>query len=442
MNVTTKPANRVWNPACECLPRPDLAALQLKRLKKVVKTAWEKVPYYRAKMEAAGVKPRDIRTLADVARLPFTTKDDLRGCFPYRAFAVPMEEIVRIHASSGTTGQATVVGYTQRDLATWSELMARLQTAAGVVRSDIVQIAFGYGFFTGGLGHHYGVETVGAAVLPVSSGKSERQIQIMKDYGTTVLICTPSYAMHLAELIAKTPERERIQLRLGLFGGEAWTEAMRGALQKGLGVFATDNYGLSEVMGPGVSCECVAQKGMHIAEDHFLPELIDSATGEPVADPAAGGELVITTLTKEAIPVVRYRTRDLCTFLPGACPCGRTGRRMSKVSARSDDMLIIRGVNVYPQQIEQALLAIEGVAPHYQIVVSREGTLDELEVLVEVTEGLFFDEMQKQQAMKEKIERRLETELAVHAKVRLVEPGSTPRSEGKAVRVIDHRKKG
>ena len=442
MNVTTKPANRVWNPACECLPRPELAALQLKRLKKVVKTAWEKVPYYRAKMEAAGVKPRDIRTLADVEQLPFTTKDDLRGCFPYRAFAVPMEEIVRIHASSGTTGQATVVGYTQRDLATWSELMARLQTAAGVVRSDIVQIAFGYGFFTGGLGHHYGVETVGAAVLPVSSGKSERQIQIMKDYGTTVLICTPSYAMHLAELIAKTPERERIQLRLGLFGGEAWTEAMRGALQKGLGVFATDNYGLSEVMGPGVSCECVAQKGMHIAEDHFLPELIDSATGEPVADPAAGGELVITTLTKEAIPVVRYRTRDLCTFLPGACPCGRTGRRMSKVSARSDDMLIIRGVNVYPQQIEQALLAIEGVAPHYQIVVSREGTLDELEVLVEVTEGLFFDEMQKQQAMKEKIERRLETELAVHAKVRLVEPGSTPRSEGKAVRVIDHRKKG
>ena len=279
-------------------------------------------------------------------------------------------------------------------------------------------------------------------MLPVSSGKSERQIQIMKDYGTTVLICTPSYAMHLAELIAKTPERERIQLRLGLFGGEAWTEAMRGALQKGLGVFATDNYGLSEVMGPGVSCECVAQKGMHIAEDHFLPELIDSASGAPVADTARGGELVITTLTKEAIPVVRYRTRDLCQFLPGTCPCGRTGRRMSKVSARSDDMLIIRGVNVYPQQIEQALLAIEGVAPHYQIVVSREGTLDELEVLVEVTEGLFFDEMQKQQAMKEKIERRLETELAVHAKVRLVEPGSTPRSEGKAVRVIDHRKQG
>ena len=442
MNVTTKPENRVWNPACECLAPGDLEALQLKRLKRIVKTAWDKVPYYRAKMEAAGVKPRDIRTRADLAKLPFTTKDDLRRCFPYQAFAVPLEEIVRIHASSGTTGQATVVGYTRRDMATWCELMARLQTAAGMTRSDIVQIAFGYGFFTGGLGHHYGVETVGAAVLPVSSGKSERQIQIMKDYGSTVLICTPSYAMHLAELIAKTPERERIRLRLGLFGGEAWTEGMRGALQKGLGVFATDNYGLSEVMGPGVSCECVEQKGMHIAEDHFLPELIDPATGAPAADPARGGELVLTTLTKEAIPVVRYRTRDLCHFLPGACPCGRTGRRMSKVSARSDDMLIIRGVNVYPQQIEQALLAVEGVAPHYQIVVSRAGTLDELEVLVEVNEGIFFDEMTKQQAFKEKIERRLETELAVHARVRLVEPGSTPRSEGKAVRVIDHRKPG
>ena len=442
MSNVTKPENRVWNPAGECLPKKDLEALQLKRLKTVVKTAWDKVPYYRAKMEAAAVAPKDIRTLADVAKLPFTTKDDLRGCFPYKAFAVPMEDVVRIHASSGTTGQATVVGYTKKDLATWSELMARLQTAAGVTAHDVVQIAFGYGFFTGGLGHHYGVETVGAAVLPVSSGKSERQIQIMKDYGTTALICTPSYAMHLAELIAKTPDRERIRLRLGLFGGEAWTEGMRAALQKGLGVFATDNYGLSEVMGPGVSCECVEQKGMHLAEDHFLPELIDPATGAPVADPAAGGELVVTTLTKEAIPVVRYRTRDLCTFLPGACPCGRTGRRMSKVSARSDDMLIIRGVNVYPQQIEEALLSIEGVAPHYQIEVSREGALDELEVLVEITEGIFFDEMQKQQAMKEKIERKLETALAVHAKVRLVEPGSTPRSEGKAVRVIDHRKKG
>jgi phenylacetate-CoA ligase len=443
MNNAKKPENRIWNPACECMARKELDELQLQRLQAVVRLAWDKVPYYRKKMEVTGVEPGDIRTLADVAKLPFTTKDDLRGCFPYQAFAVPMEDIVRIHASSGTTGQATVVGYTKGDMAVWSELMARLQMAAGMTKSDIVQIAFGYGFFTGGLGHHYGVETLGAAVLPVSSGKSERQIQIMKDYGSTVLICTPSYGMYLAELIEKTGVRKDLRLRLGLFGGEAWTDAMRQALEKGLGVFATDNYGLSEVMGPGVSCECVEQAGLHIAEDHFLPELIDAATGEPAADPSgAGGELVFTTLTKEAIPVVRYRTRDLCTFLPGECPCGRTGRRMSKVSARSDDMLIIRGVNVYPQQIEEALLSIEGVAPHYQIVVSRAGALDELEVLVEVTEGLFFDEMTKQQALKERIEHKLATSLAVHAKVRLVEPGSTPRSEGKAVRVIDQRKKG
>ncbi len=441
MNMVKKPENRFWNPVCECMPRKELEALQLKRLKKVVKTAWEKVPYYRKKMEAAGVEPKHIRSLADLAKLPFTTKDDLRGCFPYRAFAVPMEDVVRVHASSGTTGQATVVGYTKRDMAVWSELMARLQTAAGMTKHDIVQIAFGYGFFTGGLGHHYGVETVGAAVLPVSSGKSERQIQIMRDYGSTALICTPSYGMYLAELIEKMGVRKDLQLRLGLFGGEAWTDAMRQALQKGLGVFATDNYGLSEVMGPGVSCECVEQNGLHIAEDHFLPEWIDSESGAPVADGTAGGELVFTTLTKEAIPVVRYRTRDLCSILPGECPCGRTGRRMSKVSARSDDMLIIRGVNVYPQQIEQALLSIEGVAPHYQIVVSREGALDELEVLVEATEGIFFDQMWKQQEMKQKIEHKLETSLAVHAKVRLVEPGHTPRSEGKAVRVIDQRKK-
>ena len=441
MNMVKKLENRIWNPACECMPRKELEALQLKRLKKVVNVAWEKVPYYRTKMEAVGVEPRHIRSLHDLAKLPFTTKNDLRGCFPYRAFAVPMEEIIRIHASSGTTGQATVVGYTKHDMAVWSELMARLQTAAGMTKSDIVQIAFGYGFFTGGLGHHYGVETVGAAVLPVSSGKSERQIQIMKDYGSTALICTPSYGLYLAELIEKMGVRKDIRLRLGLFGGEAWTDAMRQALQKGLGVFATDNYGLSEVMGPGVSCECVEQNGLHIAEDHFLPEWIDSETGTPVADATAGGELVLTTLTKEAIPVIRYRTRDLSSILPGECSCGRTGRRMSKVSARSDDMLIIRGVNVYPQQIEEALLSIEGVAPHYQIVVSREGALDELEVLVEATEGIFFDQMWKQQEMKKKIEHALETSLAVHAKVRLVEPGHTPRSEGKAVRVIDHRKK-
>ena len=442
MNAVQKPENRIWNPACECMPRPELEMLQLERLRAVVKTAWEKLPYYRAKMEAAGVGPDDVRTREDLARLPFTTKDDLRGCFPYKGFAVPLDDVVRVHASSGTTGQATVVGYTRGDMETWTELMARLQTAAGVTKRDVVQIAFGYGFFTGGLGMHYGAERVGAAVLPVSSGRSERQIQIMRDFQSTVLICTPSYAMYLSELVGQMGMAGEIRLRLGLFGGEAWTDAMRQALQRHLGVFATDNYGLSEVMGPGVSHECVEHNGMHLAEDHFLPELIEPASGAPASDPAgAGGELVVTTLTKEAIPVVRYRTRDLCSFLPGECPCGRTGRRMSKVSARSDDMLIIRGVNVYPQQIEEALLSIEGVAPHYQIEVSREGALDELEVRVEVTEGLFFDEMTKQQQMKEKIEHKLATSLAVHARVRLVEPGSTPRSEGKAVRVIDRRQR-
>jgi len=440
MKEVKKPENRVWNPACECMSRNELDILQLKRLQALVQTAWDRVPYYRTKMEVSGVEPGDIRTLADIAKLPFTTKDDLRGCFPYDAFAVPMDDVVRVHASSGTTGQATVVGYTRSDLAAWSELMARLQMAAGVTQIDIVQISFGYGFFTGGLGHHYGIEALGAAVLPVSSGKSQRQIQIMKDFQSTVLICTPSYGLYLAELIDEMGVRDEINLRIGLFGGEAWTDPMRKALQQNLGVFATDNYGLSEVMGPGVSCECVEQNGLHIAEDHFFPELIDAASGDPASDPiGTGGELVLTTLTKEAIPVIRYRTRDLCRFLPGECPCGRTGRRMSKVSARSDDMLIIRGVNVYPQQIEEALLGIEGVAPHYQIVVTREGLLDELEVRVEATEDIFFDQMWKQQEMKEKIEHELGNALMLHAKVRLVEPSSIPRSEGKAVRVLDQR---
>jgi len=442
MNKVKKPENHVWNPDAECLARKDLEALQLKRLQAMVAMAWERVPYYHAKMEAAGVTPGDIRSLEDVVKLPFTTKDDLRGCFPYDAFAVPMEDVIRVHASSGTTGQATVVGYTRGDLTVWSELMARLQAAAGMTKSDIVQIAFGYGFFTGGLGHHYGVETLGAAVLPVSSGKSQRQIQIMKDFQSTALICTPSYGLYLAELIDELGVRDQIRLRLGLFGGEAWTNAMRQALQRHLGVFATDNYGLSEVMGPGVSCECVEQNGLHIAEDHFLPEWIDPASGDPAADASGeGGELVLTTLTKEAIPVIRYRTRDLCRLLPEPCPCGRTGRRMSKVSARSDDMLIIRGVNIYPQQIEETLLSIEGVAPHYQIVVSREGLLDELEIRVEISESIFFDQMWKQQEMKERIENELGNALMLHAKVRLVEPSSIPRSEGKAVRVLDQREK-
>lgn len=419
-----------------------MEALQLERLRRVVRTAWDKLPYYRKKMEEAGVSPDSIRTLADLSKLPLTTKNDLRGCFPYRAFAVPMEEVVRIHASSGTTGQATVVGYTRQDLDTWSELMARLHTAAGITKRDLVQICFGYGFFTGGLGHHYGIEKTGAAVLPVSSGKSERQIQIMCDYGSTVLIGTPSYAMYLAELMEREGLQDRVQLRLGLFGSEAWSEAMRQALQKRWGVFCTDNYGLSEVMGPGVSCECVEQHGLHIAEDHFLTELIDPQTGELSTDPEGrGGELVVTTLTKEAIPVIRYRTRDLCHWISDPCSCGRTGKKMSRVSARSDDMLIIRGVNVFPQQVEEALLSIDGLSSHYQIFVSREGTLDDMEVRVEANEAVFSDLMKAQQEITGQIEHVLQNAILVHAKVRLVEPNTLPRSEGKAVRVIDLRKK-
>jgi phenylacetate-CoA ligase len=441
MKTIQKPENRIWNPEMECMSRGDMSALQLARLQKIVRTAWDRQPFYRAKMEAAGAHPDQIKTLDDIRRLPFTTKDDLRGCFPYKGFAVPMEDIVRVHASSGTTGQATVVGYTRGDLDRWSECMARLQTAAGVTPRDIVQIVMGYGFFTGGLGHHYGIEKLGATVLPVSAGKSERQIRIMCDYRTTVLIATPSYALRLAELAAQMGVADKLHLRVALFGSESWGEEMRRQLQQNIGVFATDNYGLSEVQGPGVSYECVEQNGMHIAEDHFLPELIDSKTCERASDPfGAGGELVITTLTKEGIPVIRYRTRDLCHFMEGPCPCGRTGLRMSKVSARSDDMLIIRGVNVFPQQIEKALLSVPGTAPHYQIVVSRPGAMDELEVQVEATVELFADQMRKQQDVIRQIQEKLQNDVLVRAKIRLVEPGSLPRFEGKASRVKDLRK--
>lgn len=442
MKMIPKPVNRIWNEACECMPRAELEALQLLRLQAIVQLAWEKVGYYRTKMDAAGVTPDDIRSLADVAKLPMTTKDDLRGCFPYKAFAVPMEDVVRVHASSGTTGLATVVGYTRADLEMWSECMARLHTAGGVTKRDIMQIVMGYGFFTGGLGHHYGAEKVGAAVLPVSSGKSERQIQILCDYGSTVLVATPSYALYLAELAEKLGMREKLKLRVALFGGEAWGEQMREKLQQGLGAFATDNYGLSEVMGPGVSYECVEQQGMHFNEDYFLPELIHPQTGEPAADPyGEGGELVITTLTKEAIPVIRYRTRDLCRFFAEPCVCGRTTKRMSKVSARSDDMFIIRGVNIYPQQIEKALLSVPGAAPHYQILIRREGALDDLEVQVEATVDVFADQMRRQQEIIRQIESKIQNDILVRARVRLVDPGSLPRFEGKASRVQDLRNK-
>ncbi len=440
MSDRAAPTFSIWEPEHECMPVAQLRELQLERLKRTVRIMWDRVPYYRGKMGFARVTPADIRSLDDVRKLPFTTKEDLRLCYPYDAFAVSRDEVVRIHASSGTTGKPTVVGYTRHDMEAWTNLVARFLVAGGLSSKDIVQIAFGYGLFTGGFGLHYGAERVGAAVVPVSSGRSERQIMIMKDFGSTALVCTPSYAVYLAELIQKLGvRREDLNLRLGFFGGEFWSEPMRREIQSKLGVFATDNYGLSEVMGPGVSGECRVQKGMHVFEDHFLAELINPVTGEPIADPALGGELVFTTLTKEAIPLVRYRTRDLCAFLADPCPCGRTSVRMTKVSGRSDDMLIIRGVNVFPSQIEEVLLGMKGIMPHYQIVVAREGALDMLEVRVEVSEAFFHDEMRMQQEIKRAIEHKLENAIGVHAAIKLVEPGAIERSEGKARRVIDTR---
>ena len=434
-----KIAAGIWDPAHECMARAELQELQTERLKKVVRRLWTRVPYYREKMKAAGVTPKDVRTLADIRKLPFTTKEDLRLSYPYGAFAMPLDKVVRIHASSGTTGKPTVVGYTRKDLDVWANVVARFLVAGGLTSKDVVHIAFSYGLFTGGFGLHYGAELVGAAVIPVAAGRSERQLMIMKDFGSTALVCTPSYAVYLSELMQKTGVTpESLALRVGFFGGEFWTNQMRDQIQGSFGIFATDNYGLSEVIGPGVSGECTEQSGMHISEDHFYPELIDPRSGDPV-DPAAGGELVLTTLTKEAFPLIRYRTRDICHLSALPCPCGRTSVRMTKVTGRSDDMLIIRGVNVFPSQIEEVLLSIKGTLPHYQLVVTREGPLDDLEVRVEASEAFFHDEMRRQQEINREIEHRLETNLGIRPKIKLVEPGSIERSEGKAKRVLDLR---
>ena len=436
-----RPESAIWDPEHECMHVSALRELQLERLKKLIRKMWKSVPYYRQKMQVVGVTPSDIKTLADIRKLPFTTKDDLRLCFPYEAFAVPLDKVIRIHASSGTTGKPTVVGYTRKDMDIWTEVVARFLVAGGLTSKDIVHIAFSYGLFTGGFGLHYGAERVGASVIPVAAGRSERQITIMKDFGSTALVCTPSYAIYLGEVMRNMGVKPgELKLRLGFFGGEFWSERMRGEIETKIGIFATDNYGLSEIIGPGVSGDCVYQNGMHISEDHFYPELIDPDTCEPV-DPKKGGELVFTTLTKEAIPLIRYRTRDICTMMPDPCPCGRTTMRMSKVSGRSDDMLIIRGVNIFPSQVEEVLLEVKGILPHYQLVVTREGALDRLEVKVEVSEEFFFDEMKRLQDMEKTIEHKLENLLGLRAGVKLIEPKSLERSEGKATRVVDLRPK-
>jgi phenylacetate-CoA ligase len=429
-----------WQPENECMDREELAQLQLERLESTLNRVYQNVPFYKKKFDEIGFNPDDLRSLDDLRKLPFTTKNDLRENYPYGLFAVPLREVVRVHASSGTTGMATVVGYSHNDIKTWSNLVARVLAAGGITKDDVIQISFNYGLFTGAFGLHYGAERLGASVIPISSGNTRRQIQIMQDFKTTALVGTPSYAMLIADTMMEMGiNRNSLSLKYGLFGAEPWSEAMRRELEDKLKIVATDNYGLSEVMGPGVAGECLERKGLHIAEDHFLVELINPNTLQPVK-PGEAGEMVITTITKEAFPVVRYRTRDLTRLMPEQCPCGRTMRRMTRVFGRSDDMLIIRGVNVFPQQIETVLFEIEGVAPHYQIVIDRKGPLDETTVNVEVSEPIFFDEMKKQTQLKETIKKRLASELGISVDVKLVEKKTLERFEGKAKRVIDNRK--
>ena len=431
----------IYNEEFETMPREALESIQLRRLQATVARVYNATPFYRRRFDEAGVAPADIRSLSDLQKLPFTTKADLRDNYPFGMFAVPMDNVTRIHASSGTTGKPTVVGYTTRDIQTWAELMARSLMAAGTRRDDIVHNAYGYGLFTGGLGVHYGAERLGASVIPISGGNTKRQVMIMKDFGPTVLTCTPSYALHLAEVAAEMGMSFRdLKFKAGIFGAEPWSEQMRREIERTLNLKAMDIYGLSEVMGPGVSIECIeAQDGLHVFEDHFIPEIINPHTGAvlPYGSP---GELVFTTITKEAFPVIRYRTRDLSALNPEPCRCGRTIVRMGRIQGRSDDMLIIRGVNVFPSQIESVIMETRHFEPHYQLVVERIGTLDQLTVLVEVNEAMFSDEIKNLQSIERELERSIRETLGVATQVKLVEPKGIQRSEGKAVRVIDKRK--
>ncbi|MGL4227655.1 MAG: phenylacetate--CoA ligase family protein [Tannerellaceae bacterium] len=430
----------IWNETIECMPREELKKLQTIRLKAIVKHAYHNTPFYRKKMQEMGVTPDDIETLEDITKLPFTTKQDLRDNYPFGLMAVPMSEIVRLHASSGTTGKPIVVGYTRKDLNIWSEVVARCLAAYGVTKHDSIQVSYGYGLFTGGLGLHNGVEYLGGTVIPMSSGNTQKQIQLMRDFGAKALACTPSYALYLAEAIKDSGiPREEFDLKIGIFGAEPWTENMRKEIEETMGIKAYDIYGLTEIIGPGVGCECQSQNGTHLWEDHFYPEIIDPETLEPMADGAIG-ELVFTTLTKEGMPMIRYRTRDLTSLNYDVCDCGRTAVRMNKILGRSDDMLIIRGVNVFPSQVESVILELEEFEPHYLLIVDRVNNTDTFEVQVEVREQYFSDEMSKMIALKKKISHRLQTVLGIAPDVKLVEPRSIERSQGKAKRVIDHRK--
>ena len=429
-----------WNKSYECMPREKLQELQLERLKRMVNRIYHDVPFYRNKFQEKGLMPEDVRSLDDLQQLPFTTKVDLRDNYPYGLFTVPLEQIVRIHASSGTTGKPTVVGYTRNDISMWSELMARCLVAAGAGPHSVIQNAYGYGLFTGGLGVHYGAERLGASIIPISGGNTAKQIMIMQDFGSTVLTCTPSYAIYLSEVLAESGiDPESLKIKAGIFGAEPWSENIRKDIEKKLKIKAYDIYGLSEIMGPGVAIECESQDGLHVWEDHFIPEIIDPVTLK-VLPYGEQGELVITTITKEGIPILRYRTRDITTIKPEPCACGRTHLRISRLQGRTDDMLIIRGVNVFPTQIESVLLEIGEVEPHYQLVVRRDGSLDTLEIKVELSEALFSDRISNLENLEKRIRDRIQSTIGVNAKVALVEPKSLPRSEGKCQRVVDLRK--
>ncbi|MBQ5934062.1 MAG: phenylacetate--CoA ligase [Lachnospiraceae bacterium] len=429
----------IWNESKECMSRDEMEHLQSTRLVKQVNYVYHNVEYYRKKMQAAGLEPGDIKGIEDITKLPFTTKDDLRNTYPCGLFAVPRSEVVRIHASSGTTGKATVVGYTRRDIEIWSECVSRVLAMADIGKNDTVQVSYGYGLFTGGLGAHYGVENVGATVVPLSTGNTKKQLTMMKDLGVTAIMCTPSYLMYLTESIEEQGILNELQLKSAVCGAEPWTEEMRNQIESRLHIKAHDIYGLSEIMGPGVAGDCVYHKGLHINEDHFLPEIISADTLTPIGDGEIG-ELVFTTLTKEALPLIRYRTKDLTSISRGKCECGRTTARLSRFVGRSDDMLIIRGVNVFPSQVEAALLEMGEVSPNYLMIVDRVNNLDTLEVLVEVDEKFFSDEIKELENLTKKITHVLQQALLIQPKVKLVEPKTLERSEGKAKRVIDNRK--
>ena len=429
----------IWNQTKECMSRDEMTVLQSARLAKTVDRVYHNVPYYRNKMQQLGIEPGDIRELSDINKLPFTTKDDLRDNYPFGLFAVPQSEIVRIHASSGTTGKATVVGYTRKDLDVWSECVARSLSMAGVTRNDIIQVAYGYGLFTGGLGAHGGAEKLGAMVVPMSTGNTKKLTTMMKNFGVTAIACTPSYLLHIAETLEEAGDIPHIKLKSAICGAEPWTENMRKQIEEKLHINAHDIYGLSEVMGPGVACDCSAHKGLHVYEDHFLPEIIDPNTLETLPHNETG-ELVFTTITKEGLPLLRYRTRDLTSIDETPCECGRTLARISRFKGRSDDMLIIRGVNVFPSQIESALLEIGETTPHYMMIVDRVNNLDTLEVQVEVDVRFFSDEIREMERLTKKISSVIQHAIGLAVKVKLVEPKTIERSMGKAVRVIDKRK--